>query len=557
MTAAQCLVQRTAPKAPRQDRTAVVDVPLDEVGGLLQTNAQHAARHAHVDLNGRTLADLAAEARQHLLKSALAYTRQYRDVPDPAFMQGARQPLFVGGHQPQLFHPGVWFKNFTLQYLANRYGGTAVNLVIDSDMVKEHALRVPGGSRETPTVQTIEFDRSLGADLEAAMPYEQRGVVDPECFMSFADRASQWLAPLVPNPMLREFWPLAIERLKATGNLGQAFAQSRHIWEARWGGNTLELPQSAVCGSEPFHWFVAHLLAHLPRFWQIYNAALVECRQQNRLRSATHPVPNLVDEDGWLEAPLWMWNDRNPRRRPLFARSVSGPSGPQVQISDLQGWQVSLPLSEDGDAARAAGALAGLQEGGIKIRTRALLTTLWARLCLGDIFLHGIGGAKYDQLTDRLICRFYGVQPPRYMTVSATLLLPVRQEEVSEDELRRLDQEEREMLYHPERFLAEAEADLSPEQRQQVRQLVQAKEAAIAEVPVPGQGRMRHRAITAVNARLQPFLEGPRQRRAQLRAQLVERLRQKAVLSSREYAFCLYPADTLRDFLLAILGPLS
>jgi len=557
MTAAECLVQRTAPRAPRQDRTAVVDVPFDEVGDLLQTNARHAVRHAHLDLNGRTLAELATEARQHLLKSALAYTRQYRDVPEPSFSHAASQPLFVGGHQPQLFHPGVWFKNFTLQYLANRYGGAAVNLVIDSDMVKEHALRVPGGSRETPTVQTIEFDRSLGAELEAAMPYEQRGVVDPELFNSFADRASEWLAPLVPNPMLREFWPLAVERFKATGNLGRALSQSRHIWEARWGGNTLELPQSAVCDSEPFHWFVAHLLAHLPRFWQIYNAALVEYRQQNRLRSATHPVPNLADKDGWLEAPLWMWNDRDPRRRPLYARSIGGPAGGQVQISDLQGWQVSLPLSEDGDAARAAAALAGLNEGGIKIRTRALLTTLWARLSLGDLFLHGIGGAKYDQLTDRLICRFYGVQPPRYLTVSATLLLPVRQENVSEEELRRLDREEREMLYHPERFLAEAEADLTPGQRQEAQQLVQAKEACIAEVPVPGQGRTRHRAITAVNARLQPFLEGPRQRRAQLREQLVERLRQKAVLSSREYAFCLYPADTLHDFLLAILGRLS
>lgn len=556
MTAAECLVQRTSPRAPRQDRTAVVDVPLDEVGGLLQTNAQHATRHAQIDLNGRTLADLAAEARQHLVESALAYTRQYRDVPDPR--NGLTdQPLFLAGHQPQLFHPGVWFKNFTLQYLANRHGGAAVNLVIDSDMVKEHAVRVPGGSREAPTVQTIEYDRALESEWEASMPYEQRGVVDADLFHSFADRAAEWLAPLVPNPMVREFWPLAVERLKATGNLGQALSQSRHIWEARWGGCTLELPQSAVCDSEPFHWFVAHLLAHLPRFWQIYNAALVEYRQQNRLRSATHPVPNLIEDDGWLEAPLWVWSDRDPRRRPLYARAVSGPGGPQVQITDRHGWQVALPLSADGDAFRAAGALAGLSDGGIKIRTRALLTTLWARLSLGDLFLHGIGGAKYDQLTDRLICRFYGVQPPRYLTVSATLLLPVRQEDVREEDLRRLDREEREMLYHPERFLAEVEAHLSDQQRQQAQELVQAKEACIAEVPAPGQGRMRHRAITAINERLQPFLEVPRRQRAQLREQLVERLRQKSVLSSREYAFCLYPADTLHDFLLAILGRLS
>ena len=45
--------------------------------------------------------------------------------------------------------------------------------------------------------------------------------------------------------------------------------------------------------------------------------------------------------------------------------------------------------------------LAELSSRGIKLRTRALTTTLFARLVLSDMFLHGIGGAKYDQVTDR------------------------------------------------------------------------------------------------------------------------------------------------------------
>ena len=61
----------------------------------------------------------------------------------------------------------------------------------------------------------------------------------------------------------------------------------------------------------------------------------------------------------------------------------------------------------------------------LKIRSRALITTLWARLVLGDLFLHGIGGAKYDQLTDLLIERFFGLTPPGFMVLSATLHLPI------------------------------------------------------------------------------------------------------------------------------------
>ena len=53
----------------------------------------------------------------------------------------------------------------------------------------------------------------------------------------------------------------------------------------------------------------------------------------------------------------------------------------------------------------------------------ALVTTLFARLVLSDLFIHGIGGAKYDQLTDELIRSFFGLAPPDYLVISATLHL--------------------------------------------------------------------------------------------------------------------------------------
>ena len=37
------------------------------------------------------------------------------------------------------------------------------------------------------------------------------------------------------------------------------------------------------------------------------------------------------------------------------------------------------------------------------LRPRALTLTLFARLCVADFFIHGIGGGKYDEVTDRII----------------------------------------------------------------------------------------------------------------------------------------------------------
>ncbi len=159
MTAAQRLVQRQDPKAPRQNRTAVVSAPLDEIGAMLETNARFARRQASTDVNGRTLARVAADARQEMLLAAWNYTRQYRDVSPP----NASAPVLLAGHQPQLFHPGVWFKNFTLQHLAEQHGGTAINLVIDSDAVKDHSLRVPGGSLDQEALVQLITDRVMAA----------------------------------------------------------------------------------------------------------------------------------------------------------------------------------------------------------------------------------------------------------------------------------------------------------------------------------------------------------------------------------------------------------
>ena len=95
-------------------------------------------------------------------------------------------------------------------------------------------------------------------------------------------------------------------------------------------------------------------------------------------------------------------------------------------LSDRQSWEARLPLRRRATPAGAFERLMELQRAGVRIRPRALVTTLWARLALGDLFIHGIGGAKYDCVTDRLIERFFGLTPPRFMVVSATLHLPIQ-----------------------------------------------------------------------------------------------------------------------------------
>ena len=255
-----------------------------------------------------------------------------------------RDLIFLAGHQPELFHPGVWLKNFALGALAKRHHATAINLVIDSDTTKGLVLRVPGGSPSRPSVELIALDRP-----EPRLPYEERRVIDRRQFEDFGRRVAERLAPLLSDPLVLQYWPLVRERFESTDRLGACIAQARHQLEGRWGLETLEVPQSWVCQSPSFCRFAAHLLAELPRFHALYNEAVQEYRRVHRIRNAAQPLPDLAAEGPWLEAPLWVWTVERPARRRLFARQ----DGRELILSDREAWEARLALSPDGDGGRA------------------------------------------------------------------------------------------------------------------------------------------------------------------------------------------------------------
>ncbi len=524
-------------RAPARHGEATVDPPLDQAGRLLSANVALFSSFEY-DCQGRPLGQLAGEARHDLLAAARRYTSTYRDVDAGEQALSARRPIVLTGHQPQLFHAGVWFKNFALSELGRQLDATAVNLLIDNDPLRTSAIRVPTGSVSQPRLESVPFD-DAGDDL----PFEERRIRNPELFASFGRRVEETIAPLVQQPLIRQLWPLAAQAASRTANLGQCLAQARHELEARCGLHTLEVPFSSVCAGQPFQWFVAHLVAHLPRFWDVYNSSLLEFRRENCIRSRSHPVPELAASDDWLEAPLWVWTSGDPQRRRLLVRS----RGEQIELSDGRQMSESLSLSPDGDAQRAVAQLASLADRGIKLRPRALITTMYARLILGDLFLHGIGGAKYDQLTDIIIRRFFGLRPPEFITLTATALLPVARSDVGEQDLRQVDRQLREWQFHPETFIDGRLAPDSP-----AAKLTEEKRRWVAQEPPRGERRERHLQIARLNQSLQQLVEPARQRLFGQRARLVEELRRQRLLGAREFSFCLFPQETLCSLLLEL-----
>jgi hypothetical protein len=518
--------------APREHGSVLAEPPLDRLGSLLRKNQQRFAE-THVQVLGRSLASLRQLARAEALAASRAYL-EAGDEPVPA-APAAGSAWVLAGHQPELFHPGVWIKNFALCGLAQQSATVALNIVVDNDLVRSSVLRVPAGRH----VAKVAYDHG-----EGVVPYEERRVRDEALFASLPERVRPLCERWPFTPLLEDFWSEARRVSGRRASLGERFAAARRALERRWGCRPREVPLSALCRTEAFAWFAGRLLDHAPRLHEIYNGALHDYRRRAGIRSTTHPLPDLGREGDWFEVPFWGWRTGDRQRGRLFVRCTRS----ALELRSSQSAWPTLPCPA---AESFVEHWRRLERDGYKIRTRALTTTLFARLCLADLFVHGIGGGKYDELTDVLLERFFGLSSaPAYMVLSATLLLPLAAPPVDADRCRHLAQQARDVWFSPQRFLASATAPAA------AHDLMRQKEAWI-EAPAATHLERRERCQTLrrLNDELRPYVTAEHERRRRAAHDCREQLEVCAVARRRDYAFCLYPEEMLRDFYHQALSP--
>ena len=509
-------------KTPRGNNQSLVVPPLD------QLDPRPPCPGIALAFGDVTLSELRATARDELLAAAARYTASYCDLPAVPEDDSA---LYLTGHQAELFHPGVWFKNFMLSRLATEQRAVGVHLVIDTDVMHRPGIRVPTGSVVAPRVETVPLDVA-----SAAVPLEERSVVDQAMFASFGERVQQTITPLVADPLVAGWWPTVVDAATRTGRLGLGIAQARHQLEREWSVATLELPMSEACSLPSFRHFAAALLLDARRVGDAYNQSLVAYRQAHRLRNDAQPMPNLSFDGEWCEMPFWVWTADQPTRRPLMARVA----GSRLSLGDRDQWQASVEVSGDDSHQTVVNWLGDLADAGVKIRTRALTTTLFTRLVLGDLFLHGIGGAKYDEVTDDLARRLWGCPPPPFATCSATMHLPIEHSHTAAGDLRDVRRRLRDCQWHPERFVDASASSVA-------KQALADKQEWIRTAKTPENAATRHQAIAAANAILRGDVEAKRHDLELQERQTVAAARATAILESREYAFGLFPTTDLRE----------
>lgn len=501
-------------RAPTANGAVLAEPNFEALPALVEANRRLLDR-TDVIVGGLSLRELRALARREVLELAHEVSRDRPGAgqpplesvvgPLPAGRGSLDAPLLLAGHQPELSHPGVWVKNFALNGLARKLGGIPLHLVVDNDTLKSTSLHFPTFRDRDPhsvRMESLAFDTFSGE-----VPYEDRPVEDWVRFGSFARTFAQHFRPDVRSawpyePLLWGAWPRKV--IQDSGNklpLGERFTALRRTYEREWGCENLELPVSRLSQTEAFAHFAKHILADLPRFREVYNAAIHAYREANGIRSANHPAPDLAEG----EAPFWVRTANGRRERATPASDVHS------------------------------------------LRPRALTLTLFARVCLGDFFIHGIGGGKYDEVTDAIIRDYFGIEPPAYQVLSATLHLPLPGFPSTADNLKHAERHVRDLHWNPQRHLSEDQR-ANPE----VKALVETHASLAANEPPYAEHAARRawfRSLHAITERLRPlvavFVPDAEAEMARVRSEVEA----NAILQRRDYPWVLYPEETLRPFL--------
>ena len=509
----------------------VLTRPAFEQWAQLIADNRAASAHWSFTVAGRPVGELRAEARAQALEAGAAFSEklgvEVRAPGDPA------APIVLTGHQPELYHPGVWIKDFLLERLARETGASAIDVVVDSDGFDTIAVSSPC---MTPGVDRCHQYLAVSAKdaCFAGSPVPtQRDLHD------FCLAADDQLASL-SSPAIRRHFATFCEDLRASepvsANLAEFVTIARRRFEASAGTGYMELPLTHLATTSGWYTFVADLALNADHFAAEYNGELAEFRTVNKLRSTAQPFPDLAVGDDAVELPLW--RIAGGRRSGVSARPLVG--GGAALIGTDGHTLVELPA--DGETAIQA-----IAASGELFAPKALALTLFARVFVSDLMIHGVGGGRYDRVTDGVCRRYYGVEPPEYVVASITMYLPLGAHIVTEEEVAAAKERVNRLDHNPDALLGEVEFDSADEQHRAAA-LADEKSSLVAAIAEPDADKKSlGLRIREVNVELAALLAPLKQEMAAELALLESQFAASEILTDRTYPFCFWSAEEVAD----------
>jgi hypothetical protein len=292
-------------------------------------------------------------------------------------------PIIATGHQALFWHPGILAKYLAVEAFTARRSAAPAHLVVDQ--------HVEGfGSFEAP----VRLGDGTLAVRRIELTAQRRGV-PIGLHDSFTPRPlpAGFPAALAEVDLgVRRIFE-AVNAHRDAPNAAMQLTAAMSDLMSPWVREAPAVTSSMMLETPLARALLETMAGDPSTCADCYNTASAACPEAG--------VSPLLIRDEYVELPLW-------RARPTGERI-------RAYDSDVQLWLE--------DPARAP-----------RLFPRALLLTALVRLGFCDVFVHGTGGARYDQAMERWVQMWLGVAPAPKVVATATLRLALAEDGPLPDE---------------------------------------------------------------------------------------------------------------------------
>jgi hypothetical protein len=313
----------------------------------------------------RVLGESTVQAvRREVVEAACLYTKRLGEVAQrvgielsqPAIPADASvRPIVMAGHQPVLYHAGLLEKVTRLVSLSQTVGATAINVTIDTD-------EGDSGRIVWPLLKEADVVIKQGSLSEGGVLYRDQRVVSKESVSRLFAEVCRDLESSGKHDSL----PRVVRVSKLYEALsGESISMAHSIVRmSECGCGYAEVPLSELVELPTLRSMMQGMFDDVPRFVSVYNATLEAYRREHAIKNQANPFPNMTVKGSEFEMPFWEIVDG-------ARRAV------RVDVSN-KSWNMGKKL----------------------VAPRGSVVTLLLRGLCSDLFIHGLGGGKYDQFVD-------------------------------------------------------------------------------------------------------------------------------------------------------------
>jgi hypothetical protein len=286
-------------------------------------------------------------------------------------------PLVVSGHQVEFFHPGILSKEILGSQAALQLGGSYISIILDHD---PHDLVF--SSPQIEVHDHMERIRKVSYLLNAKSQSKD-SISNKKSWVDFLRQIPGNLEKHFDSNTMKQIDENISFLIENSGNhleISDYITASRLYSLKNLNLTVYPLKVSEMVNLEGWKEYCDLVNDNLERFIEAHNSSLDEYRKLHHIKNHAQPVPNLAPH----ESPFWV---------------ITNGKRVKARHDDIKK-ETLYP--------------------------RAITLSIFMRLFMSDIFIHGKGGARYDQVTNSIIRKFFNVTPSAFLVKTASLQIPVK-----------------------------------------------------------------------------------------------------------------------------------